>query len=100
MPPWRVFVSHTAELRPYLTAVERAISAAGHVVVEMAGFPASADTSADLCAARVRECDVYLGVLGTRYGSDGDGGVRPGRRPGPARSGLARRQPSVVMAAG
>nr|WP_221375283.1 DUF4062 domain-containing protein [Actinoplanes polyasparticus] len=69
MPPWRVFVSHTAELRPYLTAVERAISAAGHAVVEMAGFPASADTSADLCAARVRGCDVYLGVLGTRYGS-------------------------------
>jgi hypothetical protein len=72
---WRVFVSHTSELRDfpgggsYVAAVERAISACGHVVVEMAGFPAADMPAAGLCRERVRSCDVYVGVLGTRYGS-------------------------------
>ena len=50
---WRVFVSHTSELRDfpkgtsYVAAVKGAISAAGHVIVDMAQFPA-----ADLPAAR------------------------------------------------
>jgi tetratricopeptide (TPR) repeat protein len=73
--PWQVFVSHTSELRDfpacmsYVGAVERAISAAGHVIVDMAGFPAAADSPAHVCAERVRKCDVYVGVLGTRFGS-------------------------------
>ena len=73
---WRVFVSHTSELRnfptgekSYLAETERAISAAGHVVVDMADFPAADQPAAELCAGRVRGCDVYVGVLGTRYGS-------------------------------
>ena len=73
---WRVFVSHTSELRnfpagakSYIAEAERAISAAGHVVVDMADFPATDQPAADLCADRVRGCDVYVGVLGTRYGS-------------------------------
>jgi tetratricopeptide (TPR) repeat protein len=72
---WRVFVSHTSELREfprgasYVAAVERAISACGHVVVDMADFPAGDLPPAELCAERVRSCDVYVGVLGTRYGS-------------------------------
>jgi hypothetical protein len=72
---WRVFLSHTAELRDfpkgqsYVAAVERAVSAAGHVVVDMADFPAVDMPAAQLCVERVRACDVYLGVLGTRYGS-------------------------------
>ena len=72
---WRVFVSHTSELRDfpasgsYVAAVEQAISAAGHVIVEMAGFPASDQPAADLCRQRVQGCDVYVGLLGTRYGS-------------------------------
>jgi len=53
----------------YVGAVERAVSAAGHVIVDMAGFPASAQAPAQVCAERVRRCDVYVGVLGTRYGS-------------------------------
>jgi hypothetical protein len=70
-----VFVSHTSELRnfpkgmSYVAAAERAISAAGHVVVDMADFPAAGQAPARVCAGRVRGCDVYVGVLGTRYGS-------------------------------
>src|SRR6516162_6013018 len=72
---WRVFISHTSELRnfpagnSYVAEVERAVSAAGHVIVDMADFPAANQPPARLCADRVRGCDVYLGVLGTRYGS-------------------------------
>ena len=72
---WRVFVSHTSELREfprgrsYVAAVERAVAACGHVVVDMADFPAADLPPARLCTDRVESCDVYLGVLGTRYGS-------------------------------
>jgi len=52
-----------------VAAVERAISAAGHVIVDMADFAAADQAPARICAARVRGCDVYVGVLGTRYGS-------------------------------
>jgi tetratricopeptide (TPR) repeat protein len=48
---------------------ERAITAAGYVVVDMADFPAADQPVAQLCAERVQGCDVYVGVLGTRYGS-------------------------------
>ena len=68
-------MSHTSELRDfppgnsYVAAVERAISAAGHVIVDMADFPAADQPPARLCMDRVRSCRVYVGVLGTRYGS-------------------------------
>jgi tetratricopeptide (TPR) repeat protein len=35
----------------------------------MADFPATDQPPAELCVERVRGCDVYVGVLGTRYGS-------------------------------
>jgi tetratricopeptide (TPR) repeat protein len=72
---WRVFLSHTSELRDfptgmsYVAAAERAVSAAGHVIVDMADFPAADLPAARLCADRVRGCEVYVGILGTRYGS-------------------------------
>jgi tetratricopeptide (TPR) repeat protein len=72
---WRVFVSHTSELRDfprgqsYVAEVERAISATGHVIVDMADFPATDQPAAQVCIDRVLGCDVYVGVLGTRYGS-------------------------------
>ena len=52
-----------------MAAVERAVSACGHVIVDMADFPAADQPAAALCAERVRGCQVYVGVLGTRYGS-------------------------------
>src|SRR3954452_11629927 len=74
-PRWRVFVSHTKELREYprgssyVAAVGRAIAAAGHVIVDMADFPAASLPPAQLCIDRVQGCEVYVGLLGTRYGS-------------------------------
>ena len=70
-----MFISHTSELRnfpkamSYVAAVERAVSAAGHVIVDMADFAAASQPPARVCAEMVRGCDVYVGVLGTRYGS-------------------------------
>jgi tetratricopeptide (TPR) repeat protein len=55
--------------RSYVAAVERAVSACGHVIVDMADFPASDQPAAELCRQRVQRCQVYVGVLGTRYGS-------------------------------
>ncbi len=73
---WRVFLSHTSELRnfpekgtSYVAEAERAVSAAGHVIVDMADFPATDQPAAQECAERVRGCEVYVGFLGTRYGS-------------------------------
>ena len=72
---WRVFLSHTSELREfpmgasYVAAAERAVSACGHVIVDMADFPAADQVPAWLCRERVADCDVYVGILGTRYGS-------------------------------
>ena len=72
---WLVFLSHTSELRnfpekrSYVAEAERAVSAAGHVIVDMADFPAVGRSAARVCAERIRSCDVYVGVLGTRYGS-------------------------------
>ena len=72
---WRVFLAHTSELRDfpkkrsYVAEAERAITAAGDVVVDMADFPAANQPPAQLCAERVAGCDVYVGLLGTRYGS-------------------------------
>ena len=52
-----------------MAAVERAISACGDVVVDMADFPAADQAPAEMCRERVRGCEVYVAVLGTRYGS-------------------------------
>lgn len=75
-PQWRVFVSHTSELAQYPTggqsyvdAVERAVAMAGHVFVDMRDFPSIDGAPADVCVKRVAGCDVYVAILGTRYGS-------------------------------
>lgn len=73
--PWRVFLSHTSELRhypqagSYIAKAERAVSAAGHAIVDMADFPAIDQAPAAVCAQRVRDCDVLVGIYGLRYGS-------------------------------
>jgi hypothetical protein len=73
--PCRVFLSHTFEFRSYpsdrsyLELVESAVSAAGHVIVDMREFAASDAAPAQVCQDKVRGCELYLGIFGTRYGS-------------------------------
>jgi TPR repeat protein len=52
-----------------VAAVERAVSAAGHVIVDMAAFPAADQAASSLVIEQVKGSDVYIGLLGTRYGS-------------------------------
>jgi hypothetical protein len=73
---WRVFLSHTSELREYpepgksyVDRVERAVSAAGHGIVDMADFAAHDARPAAVCVEEVSRCDVYVGIYGLRYGS-------------------------------
>jgi hypothetical protein len=73
--PWRVFLSRTSELRQfpsggfYISKAERAVSAAGHAIGDMADFAANDQPPASVCIQKVKGSDVYIGIFGLRYGS-------------------------------
>jgi hypothetical protein len=71
----RVFISHTSEFTKYpekKSFVDAAIAAvirAGCVPCDMEYFTARDEQPAQYCIDRVRKCDVYVGLIGLRYGS-------------------------------
>ncbi len=75
MKTGQVFVSHTSDMarfpagRSFIDAVLDAVNRVGMVPVDMRHFPAREGAPAGYCRARVRECDVYVAVVGFRYGS-------------------------------
>ena len=72
----KVFVSSTFEdMIPYRNAVVEAITSLEHLPIGMEHFASSPDKSLDVCLSDVRRCNIYVLLIGMRYGSiDNDTG--------------------------
>ncbi|MFI5952668.1 NB-ARC domain-containing protein [Cryptosporangium sp. NPDC051539] len=71
-----MFLSYTSELavagvegRSFVQAATDAINRAGDAPVAMKYFASSGRPPAEECTRIVRSCDLYVGLLGNRYGS-------------------------------
>jgi len=71
----RVFISHTSEFtkypekRSFVDAAIAAVNRAGSAPCDMGYFTARDEKPAAYCKKCVQACDVYVGVIGVRYGS-------------------------------
>lgn len=75
MKTGQVFVSHTSDMaqvpegRSFIQAALDAVGRARMAPVDMRYFAARDGRPADYCRQRVRECEIYVAVVGFRYGS-------------------------------
>ena len=73
--PQRMFLSHTSDLgqpgepESFVGAAVSAVLRARHAVTDMRYFAARDTAPADYCSAMVAQSDVYVGIIGVRYGS-------------------------------
>ena len=73
--PQRVFLSHTSDLGmhtepgSFVAAAVEAVLRARHAVTDMAYFAARDTSPAAVCEGMVAQSDVYIGIIGLRYGS-------------------------------
>jgi tetratricopeptide (TPR) repeat protein len=73
--PQRVFLSHTSDLGKhtepgsFVAAAVEAVLRARHAVTDMAYFAARYTSPAAVCEEMVAQSDVYVGIIGARYGS-------------------------------
>jgi len=81
VPVRPVFVSHTSDMARFpaarsfvAAAVDAVLRTPGFSPVDMAYFAARDEQPAAFCVAQVEACDVYVGVIGLRYGSLVPGG--------------------------
>lgn len=72
--PRKVFLSHTSEMaeypaaRSFVTAALDAVREAGMLAVDMQDFPAASMSPTELDRKHVLACDIYVGILGFRFG--------------------------------